>query len=66
MASDANKTIQQNGYEYQCRDALFQKGQGFEGNAFSDLRFSSGSVDYSWRVEEVGSTFARVSFQPIP
>ena len=66
VASDANKTIQQNGYEYQCRDVLFQKGWGFEGDAFSDLRFSSGNVGYSWKVEEVGSTFARVSFQPTP
>ena len=66
VASDANKTVQQNGYEYQCRDVLFQRGQGFEGDAFSDLRSSNGSVGFSWKVEEVGSTFARVSFQPIP
>ena len=66
VASDTVKEVAEGGVTLRLRDSLFQKGDGFNGISFKDLRFSDGSeLPFHWKVKEVTATYATISIEAI-
>jgi hypothetical protein len=66
VASDTVKEVVEGGVTLRLRDSLFQKGDGFNGISFKDLRFSDGSeLPFHWKVKEMTATYATISIETI-